>query len=129
MRILNTVIAMKGLLKLEGMQFNCCHGCFPSERVLKNLYIVDFEAITNIDKAGASDALEDTIDYGEIYEMIGAIMNEPSNLIEHIAYRIVKEAEERFPELPNIKATVSKNRPCVDGVMEWSRITATGDRK
>ena len=59
-----------GLLELEGMEFDACHGCLESEKKTGNLFIVDFRAWVDMAGAIQSDALEDAIDYGEIYMTI-----------------------------------------------------------
>ena len=37
--------------------------------------------------------------------------------------RIMKESEKQFPQLVSFSVRVSKKRPPVDGVAQWSRVT------
>ena len=47
----------------------------------------------------------------------------PSNLIEHVAGRIVRAIADRFPQFTSFSVRVSKKRPPVNGVVQWSRVT------
>ena len=53
----------------------------------------------------------------------GCVSRKPSELLENVAGRIVKEIEKRFPELKAFSIRVSKKRPPVEGVTQWSRVT------
>lgn len=112
-----------GLLELEGMEFYACHGCLESEKKTGNLFIVDFRAWVDMAGAIQSDALEDAIDYGEIYMTIKKEMQIHSDLLEHLAGRIVHAIERNFPGLSSFSIRVSKRRPPVNGIAAWSRVT------
>ena len=75
--------------------------------------------------AAESDKLEDALNYAEIYDVIAAEMAVPSELLEHAAGRIVNALAEKFPQLESFSVRVSKRRPPVAGIVQWSRITLT----
>ena len=111
-------------MELAGLEFHAFHGCLESEKRLGNRFLVDFKAACLLGKAARTDRLEDTVDYGEIYQTIRQEMERPSDLLEHVARRITEAVEARFPKrFLQIKVTVSKQHPPVDGPCEWSRIT------
>ena len=112
-----------GILELEGMEFHAYHGCLEEERLNGNLFTVDFRGKADFSKAAQSDRLEDTLNYATIYDIIRREMEIPSDLIENVAGRIVKAISETFPELEGFSIRVSKRRPPVDGIAQWSRIT------
>lgn len=118
----------KGLLELEGMEFHAYHGCLEKEKQEGNLFVVDFKADIDIAAAAESDSLADTLDYGAVYSIIAREMEIPSDLIEHVAGRIVKAIEEQFPFL-DFSVRVSKQNPPVDGPAAWSRITMSSRAK
>ena len=78
-----------GTIELEGMEFHSFHGCLESERREGNLFTVDFRACLDLGKAAATDSLEDTLDYGRIYDIVAGQMQIPSDLIENVAGRII----------------------------------------
>lgn len=113
----------KGLIELEGMEFHAYHGCLESEKAVGNRFLVDFKGVTEMGAASESDKLEDAVDYSRIYDIVAREMAKPSDLLEHVAGRIVRAIEAEIPELICFSVRVSKQRPPVDGVCAWSRIT------
>ena len=112
-----------GTIELEGMEFKAYHGCLEQEKIRGNVFIVDFKGSLDLSAAAESDNLNDTLNYGEIYEIVAEEMSIPSELLENVAGRIMKAIEERFPQLVRFSVRVSKKRPPVEGVAQWSRVT------
>ena len=112
-----------GIIELEEMRFWAYHGCLESEKEKGNLFLVDFRGEMDMRSAANSDRLGDTVNYGEIYEIVKAEMEVPSELLEHVAGRIVKAIAARFPEFERFSVRVSKRRPPVGGPVQWSRVT------
>ena len=112
-----------GKLELEGMEFHAGHGCLEHERKAGNLFTVDFRGTVPMLEASESDRLEDALDYGKIYDCIAAEMARNSDLLEHVTGRIVRALAANFPQLRDFEVRVSKRRPPVNGVCQWSRIT------
>ena len=112
-----------GILELEGMEFRANHGCLERERIVGNDFVVDFRGETHMSAAAESDNLEDAVNYALIYDVIADEIAKPSDLLEHVAGRIVKAIEARFPEFVRFSVRVSKRRPPVSGIVQWSRIT------
>lgn len=118
-------ISNTGIIELEGMEFHAYHGCLETERLNGNLFTVDFRGETDLRKASDSDALENTVNYGVIYDIVKAEMGVPSDLLEHVAGRIVRRVATEFPQLNRFSIRVSKKNPPVDGPVQWSRVTLT----
>lgn len=114
---------MKGTLELTGMEFHAYHGCLDFEKRDGNLFIVDFRGELDMSKATVSDSLEDTLDYGRLYDVIKAEMVVHSDLLEHVTGRIINAIAGNFPELDNFSISVSKQNPPVNGIVAWSKIT------
>src|SRR6266699_2880415 len=74
---------------MEGMVFFGRHGVHPAERELGARFTVDVDLETDLAAAGASDRLEDTVDYTAAHRLVGEVVGgEPCNLIEAVAERI-----------------------------------------
>ena len=117
------MIDSKGIIELEGMEFHSFHGVLDREKATGNLFVVDFRGELDMRAAAQSDALEDALNYAEIYDVVAAEMAIQSDLLEHVAGRIVKALAAKFPQLESFSVRVSKRRPPVNGVVQWSRIT------
>ena len=74
-------ISDTGIIELDGMEFHAFHGCLERERREGNLFIVDFRGEADLRKAAGSDALEDTVNYGDIYDIIKAEIKEEFDLV------------------------------------------------
>jgi len=76
-------------IALTGVSAFGYHGVLPSERVTGQTFNVDVVIHADIRRAGRTDDLEQTIDYGAVADCIVAtIEGEPVNLIERLAQRI-----------------------------------------
>jgi dihydroneopterin aldolase len=118
-----------GIIELEGMEFRANHGCLERERVIGNEFVVDFRGEVDMAAAIGSDNLEDAVNYALIYNVVAREMAQPSNLLEHVAGRIAKSLEAEFPQFVSFSVRVSKKRPPVNGIVQWSRITVYHNSK
>ena len=118
-------ISDTGIIELCGMEFHAFHGCLEPEKTEGNLFKVDFRGEFGILKSSMTDRLEDTIDCRLIYDIIKREMEKPSNLIENVAGRIVLAISKEIEGFSAIWVTVAKHNPPLDGICEWSKVTAT----
>ena len=118
-----------GIIELEEMRFWAYHGCLESEQSKGNLFIVDFRGETDLRMASQTDSLGDTVNYGEIYEAVKEEMSVHSDLLEHVAGRIIRRIAEKFPQFVRFSVRVSKQLPPVGGPVQWSRITLSFNKE
>ena len=105
------------------MRFFAHHGCFAEERTIGNYFIVDFAAETDMTAASASDNLDDALNYQVIYDIVKEEMAVPSNLLEHVAGRILRHFRWVFPEIASASVSISKLNPPLGGEVGASRVT------
>ena len=117
-----------GTIELEGMEFRANHGCLEREKIVGNDFVVDFRGDVEMGAAIESDNLEDAVNYALIYNIVAREMAQPSDLLEHVAGRIMKALAMEFPQFVSFSVRVSKKRPPVDGIVQWSRITVYHNR-
>ena len=115
-------ISDTGIIELEGMEFHAYHGCLESERLNGNLFTVDFRGEADLRRAAQSDGLEDTINYGAIYNIVKAEMATRSDLLEHVAGRILDSIKESFPYIVEAQVSVDKINPPLGGKVGASRV-------
>lgn len=99
---------------MEGMTFFGRHGVFPAERELGARFTVDVELEADLARAGASDRLDDTVNYAHAYELVREVVEgDPCHLLEAVAQRIA----DRLLGLPRVeRATVRVHkRPPLEG--------------
>ncbi|MDX1763654.1 MAG: dihydroneopterin aldolase [bacterium] len=76
-------------IMIEGIGFYGYHGDLPQERDLGQPFRVDVELVLDCAKAGKSDQIENTIDYGAVVRRVVEIgEQEQFHLIEALAERL-----------------------------------------
>ena len=106
------------IINLENMEFWSYHGCFEEERRIGTKYVISVSLAVDIQQAMASDNLHDTINYQEVYSIIKEEMDKPSNLIEHVAGRIVSSIKKQCPTIEKVNLRLSKYNPPLGGQVE-----------
>lgn len=105
------IVQEESLIAVEGIQVHAYHGVYKNERTEGNLYIVDVYMETNMERAAASDELDDTLDYFKVYNQVLDIMAEPVHLLEHLCKKIGLDLMKSFQELESTRVRVSKVQP------------------
>ena len=100
---------------LNNMLFFAHHGCFESERVVGTRFCVNLSFDVDTEKAEHSDDVADTVSYLDVYQIVKAEMQIPSNLLEHVARRIIDAVQQHFPKVSNICVSVEKLNPPLGG--------------
>ncbi len=108
----------KSRILIEDLKIFAKHGVIQEENVVGTYYLVNVEIEANIWKASQTDALEDTINYAEINEIIHQEMTIPSKLLEHVIGRIFSKLEQKFPQITTMKIKLTKVSPPMRGEMK-----------
>lgn len=111
------------MVRLNNMEFFGRHGCLEQEQRDGNWFRVDLAYDYDMRKAARTDALEDAVDYSQIYELIREEMDIPARLLEHLASRILDRITDRFPMIEYAELTVTKRNPPLDGRVESTSVT------
>jgi dihydroneopterin aldolase len=83
---------------LEGMEFEGTHGVLPEEQLAPQPFEVDVELALDLRAAGATDDLEQTVDYGQVFDVCREIVESTRfNLLEALAEAIAHELLTGFP--------------------------------
>ncbi|MBV8327902.1 dihydroneopterin aldolase [Chryseobacterium sp.] len=107
---------------LEDVKIYAYHGVLPEENIIGTYYILNLELHTDLWKASESDDLNDTISYADINDILHTEMKIPSQLLEHVAGRIITKIRSRFPQIDYIKIKVTKTAPPMQGEMKGASI-------
>jgi dihydroneopterin aldolase len=98
---------------VTGLREMGVHGVLPEEKTRAQPFEVDVELAVDLRAAGASDALDDTVDYGALCEAIRAVIaTEHHELLERMATRIADLCR-ADPRVTGAVVTVRKLRPPV----------------
>ena len=99
-------------LLLKGMRFYGYHGVFAEENKLGQQFFVDLELYMDMDKAAQSDALEDALDYSEVYRFVKEIVEGPPfKLIEALTAHLASRLLEHYTMVNEITVRLTKPHP------------------
>ncbi|QRG67871.1 dihydroneopterin aldolase [Brevibacillus choshinensis] len=113
----------------NGMSFYGYHGVFGAEAELGQRFYVDLALALDLSKAGASDDLNDTVNYAEIFSCVKQIVEgERYNLVERLTARIAEQLLVQFP-FREAKVKVTKPNPPINGHYESVAIEMTRRRE
>ena len=100
---------------LEGIQLYGYHGANPEEKALGQPYTVDLAVELDLTKPGASDRLEDTVSYPQLYRAVQEVLEgESKNLLEAMAQAIANKVLAQFP-VTAVRVLLRKPRPPIRG--------------
>ncbi len=112
----------KGTITLEDLEFFAYHGLFQEERKIGNKYSIDVTIEADFSEAATEDKFSATVDYGALYKIIADMMQQPTKLLENLAYKIIHRIFDNFPQVSYIEVSVAKHNPPVGGVCKWAKV-------
>lgn len=107
---------------LEDVKIYAYHGVLPEENIIGTYYILNLEVHTNFWKATATDDLNDTISYADINDILHNEMGIKSQLLEHVAGRILSKIHSQFPQITFVKLRITKTSPPMKSEMKGASI-------
>lgn len=114
---------------LKNMKFYGYHGLFQEEKKLGQPFYVDLQLFLSLEKAGKSDNMEDSIDYGHVFEVVKRVVqNDTKNLIEAVAQSIADQLLMTFPLLESCHVKVKKPNPPIRGHYDFVAVEIYRER-
>jgi dihydroneopterin aldolase len=115
------------IILLEGIEVPAALGVTEAERQMRRPVRLDLELGFDLRPSGQSDDLSQTIDYGEIYEVVEKVAGgREHKLVEALGERIADALFENFP-VESVQLTVRKSKP-IAGVLDWAGVRITRNR-
>jgi dihydroneopterin aldolase len=109
---------MPDKIVLRGAQFHGKHGVSAEERAVGGRILVDVEVEYDLERAGVSDHLTDTINYSDVFKTVRTQVEEQNcNLLEALARGIANAVLEKFPA-DAVTVYVRKQPPPIKGIVE-----------
>ncbi|HJE19576.1 MAG TPA: dihydroneopterin aldolase [Aliicoccus persicus] len=116
------------IINVNGIKVYGYHGALNAEREIGQYFIIDVSLYLDLMSASKTDALDETINYAEVYQLIETdVKNNPVNLIEHLGGRIIEQLFATYDKINEIKLTVTKPSPPIDG--HYDNVSVTLNRK
>lgn len=100
---------MSDRIELRGLEVFARHGVFGHEQEDGQVFRIDVVVDVDLARAGESDDLSDTIDYGAMAQRVhDVVAGERWNLIERVASRVAEVVLGDDPRIEAVSVTVHK---------------------
>lgn len=96
-------------IKIENLKVYAYHGVFPEEKEKGQEFFVNACLMSDLKKAGRTDALSDSTHYGEVCQQIQKSLTEESfDLIERAAEKAAEDILLLFPRIAQVTLEIRK---------------------
>lgn len=120
---------MSDQIILTGIHGFGFHGLFEHERKDGQDFYVDLTLSVDLTAASVSDAIEDTVNYAEITDLVvEEITSNPVNLIEKLAARIAERVLNQHIKVEVVTVTVHKPQAPVAAQLKDIAVVVTRSR-
>ncbi len=114
---------MTDRILLANMRFDGRHGVHDWERQAPQPFEVDVELVADLRRAGKSDDLDKTIDYGRVFELVKEIVEARTFLLlEAIAETIAASVLDRYSLVESIVVRVRKPKVRLAGSLDYAGV-------
>jgi len=117
------------LIELRGMTFHAHHGCYTEEKITGNIFEVDLRLRPARTAAPETDKIEDALNYQDAYNIVAEQIALTSNLLEHVAQRILTALFTHYALLEWAEVTVAKLAPAMGGKISRVQVTMEQERE
>ncbi|BEP29767.1 dihydroneopterin aldolase [Helicovermis profundi] len=105
---------------MHNMYFYGYHGVLEAEKTIGQKFIVDVEIMLDLESAGKSDSVENTISYADVYDDIKYLVeSERFNLIEALSERIASNILSRYSLAKEVLVRLKKPEAPVKGIFDY----------
>lgn len=98
-------------IHLKGLKLYAYHGVLPQENQVGAEYTIDLRLKTDFTQAAETDRQEGTVNYAEVFNAVKKEMEIPSQLLEHVAWRIARRLLDDFPTISKVDIALYKQNP------------------
>jgi dihydroneopterin aldolase len=113
-------------IQVDGIEVVARHGVLAHEKVEPQRFVVDLTVLLDVSKAGASDDIVDTVDYGSLAQQAhDVVAGESHQLIETVADRVAARLLEE-PRVERVVVTIHKPEAPIP--LEFADVSVTIDR-
>ena len=103
-------------IHVNDMEFYGYHGVFPEETKLGQRFRLTVTLAVDLQKAGGTDDLAHTVNYGEVYQVCRSVVEgEPKKLVEAVAEEVASRLLSEFQLVKGIRALMIEPDPPIPG--------------
>ena len=101
-------------IHIERLRVHARHGVLPQERTVGADFFVTLTAEVDTSmEALVDDRLEGTVSYADLCTDIRRLMQQPAQLLEHVAWTMARALLEDYPRILSLTLRIDKQTPPV----------------
>ncbi len=114
---------MTDRIVLTNLRFEARHGVHGWERETAQPFEVDVELWLDLARAGRSDVLAATVDYGLVYDEVALVLDgPPRNLLESLAEAVARGVLARFTTVEEVVVRIRKPAVRLGGPLDHASV-------
>lgn len=117
------------ILSIENIEFHSYHGIYDIEKKIGNKFLIDLKIEIPIIKSSLLDDVSYSIDYQELLNVIKKEMQIPSNTLENLLHRIIKQIFNKFNNIKWLWIKIHKVNPMVEPKIKSFSIEWEGSKE
>jgi dihydroneopterin aldolase len=110
------------IIRLRDIQCYAYHGVLEEEKQKGNTFLVNVSIVVDDPLGMPSDDIQDALDYRCVCAIVQKEMQQASDLLEHVAWRIKHALQVTFSQAREINVTVAKQAPPLDLPVAWAEV-------
>ena len=116
------------LIKISGLRELGVHGVLPEEQIRPQPFEVNLEMSVDLQTAGASDELDDTVDYSQVCDIVALAATERSyKTLERLAQVVGQRLMERYG-CESVRVRAAKPEPPLPLAIQEVAVEVTQER-
>ena len=97
-------------IQLNSLRFTAAHGVYEEEARVGNEFEVNIRLSVKAPETTVTE-LEDTINYGEVYDTVKSIFSQRKALLETISMEMAAALKKQFPYIQSLSIQICKLHP------------------
>ena len=110
------------IIRLRDIQCYAYHGVLEEEKKRGNTFLVNVSIVVDDPQGMPADDIQETLDYRCVCAIVQKEMQQASDLLEHVAWRIKHALETRFTQVREVRVKVAKQNPPLDLPVAWAEV-------
>ena len=110
------------IIRLRDIQCYAYHGVLDEEKEKGNTFLVNVSITVDDPQGIPADDIQETLDYRCICTIVQQEMQQPSDLLEHVAWRIKNAILQQCARARDVRVSVAKKNPPLDLPVAWAEV-------
>ena len=109
-------------ISLRDIHLYAYHGVLDEEKEKGNTFLVNVSITVDDPQGIPADDIQETLDYRCICTIVQQEMQQPSDLLEHVAWRIKNAILQQCAQARDVRVSVAKKNPPLDLPVAWAEV-------